>query len=150
MNPKLIQAFEELSLAIDSTSTERIDRALMSITQENDPRSVASLLLLLNDGFQFDEGMFSIIHTAEMFDDKNYVDGFIMAIPRLFKSSPRMASIVLIRMLNNDVTSEILVNFLAKANYCVKISVRALCASINEDDPDFLCKSHALLVVTNS
>ena len=150
MNPTLAQAFEELSLATDSTSTARIDRALMSIAQENDPTSVETILLSLNDGFQFDEGMFSIIHTAEMFDDENYVDGFIGAIPRLFKSSPRMASIVLIRILNNESTSEILVNSIAKANDCVKSSVRALCVNINEDDPDFSRKSHPLLIAANS
>lgn len=151
MNPNLTTAFEQLTLAVKSNSDQSvtgIDSALQIIAQEADPITVAVLLLSLDDQFQFDEGMFSIIHTAEMFDDKIYVSGFLTAIPHLTKAAPKWASIVLMRILNSDETKKELIRALISSNQDAKKAVENLCNMINQQSTDFLSKTVAVLVAT--
>ncbi|WP_090313469.1 Imm30 family immunity protein [Duganella sp. CF517] len=151
MNPTLASSFEKLTFAIKSNneqSVKNIDISLKSIAEERDPVSVAFLLLSLEDDFQFDEGMFSVIHTAETFDDREYVAGFLNAIPHMLTTAPKWASIVLTRILNSEETKRELIRALVKSNASIKKSVEDLCNRINDQGTDFLSKTVAVLVAT--
>lgn len=151
MNTILKSNFLELTSAIkenDLNSVRNIDAILEDIAQENDPASVTVLLLSLDDNFDFDEGMFSIIHTAEAFADQIYIPGFLAAIPHLFRSSPRWASIVLMRILNNTGSKDALIKSLMQSPEPTKKAVEQLCNQINDQSTDFLSKTVAVLVAT--
>ncbi|USX11291.1 Imm30 family immunity protein [Oxalobacteraceae bacterium OTU3CAMAD1] len=151
MNPTLVSAFEKLTFAIksnDEQSVKSIDSSLETIAEERDPVSVAFLLLSLEDDFSFDEGMFSVIHTAEAFDDQEYVAGFLAAIPHILTTAPKWASIVLMRILNSEETKRELIRALVKSDASVKKSVEDLCNRINGQSTDFLSKTVAVLVAT--
>ncbi|WP_082551775.1 Imm30 family immunity protein [Massilia sp. Root351] len=151
MNTILKSKFLELTSAIkknDLNSVGSIDAVLADIAKENDPSTVAVLLLSLDDNFDFDEGVFSIIHTAEAFDDQTYIPGFLATIPHLFQSSPRWASIVLIRILNHAGSKEALIKSLMQSPEPTKKAVEQLCNQINDQSTDFLSKTVAVLVAT--
>lgn len=50
-----------------------IDVAISELMAEGDPRLPGDLLQLLSDRAEYDEGMFSLIHAAESYDDSAYV-----------------------------------------------------------------------------
>lgn len=144
----LADALDKLRLAVQMPgegSAQAIDTALAQVTQHNSPQSISPLLLMLNDRATYDEGMFSLIHAAEAFEDRVYVHEFLGALPEMRVAAPRWASIVLIRALNNDGTRADLVRALRDAKPAVKQAVKWLCDKVNERSPDFMSKTLPVL-----
>lgn len=118
-----------------------IDGAINKLLSFADERFSRDMLLLLSDGAKYDEGMFSLIHAAESVDDARYVRELIAVFPVLLVSSPRWASIVLMRVLNSSTAQSELVNQLRDSPSEVKEAVREMCRRINEVSPKFLSKT---------
>jgi hypothetical protein len=118
-----------------------IDEAVSTLFANGNRSTAADLLSLLSDNAEYDEGMFSLIHAAESFDKSTYVQALLSVFPRLVMSSPRWASIVLIRVLNNSQAQLKLVRQLRNAPLPVKESVRDMCERINGVSPQFLSKT---------
>lgn len=118
-----------------------IDSAVKELLAEGDERLPGDLLMLLSDGAEHDEGMFSLIHAAESFDDSAYVRALLSVFPGLASSAPRWASIVLMRVLNSAAAQLELVRQLRDAPNPMKQSVREMCERINEVSPQFLSKT---------
>src|SRR4051812_16755175 len=72
-----------------------IDAVVSKLLSERDERLVGDLLSLLSDGADHDQGMFSLIHAAESFDDGSYIRSLLLVFTILMSSAPRWASIVL-------------------------------------------------------
>jgi hypothetical protein len=144
----LADALDELRLAAQMTgegSVQAIDAALAQVTKYGCPQSIGPLLLMLNDRAAHDEGMFSLIHAAEAFEDSVYVREFLGALPELRMAAPRWASIVLIRVLNNDGTRADLVRALRDAAPAIKQAAKWLCNKVNERSPTFMSKTLPVL-----
>jgi hypothetical protein len=118
-----------------------IDEAVSKLLASGDGRTPAVLLSLLSDRAKHDEGMFSLIHAAESVDDKTYVQALLSVFPKLLSSSPRWASIVLMRVLNSSTAQLEMVRQLRNAPTPIKESVREMCGRINEVSPQFLSKT---------
>lgn len=122
-----------------------IDAALVPIAATRDARAIRPLLLMLNDDVE-DDGLWSLVHAAEQFDEATYVESFLRALPDLVVASTRWASILMMRTLNNDDTRAELVRQLRDAPDEVRRTATTLCESINERDVRFLAKTTAVLV----
>jgi hypothetical protein len=145
----LADALEELGLAVQLTgegSVQAIDAALAQVTRFGSPQSIAPLLLMLNDSAPYDEGMFSLIHAAEGFEDGVYVREFLAVLPKLRGASPKWASLVLMRVLNNDSTRAELVRAVRDAAPAIKDAAKWLCDKVNERSPKFMSKTLPVLV----
>ena len=129
----------------DGQSAGLIDAALHPIAEARDPRSIKPLLLMLNDESN-DDGMWSIVHAAEQFEDNEYVGGLVEALPFLHIASTRWASILMMRLLNSDATRLVLVRQIREAPIEARNVAASICEGINERDARFLAKTTAVMI----
>lgn len=121
-----------------------IDDRVDALLTEGGAALAEDLLALLSDKAEYDEGMFSIIHAVESLDETpygSYVSALLSVFPTLSASSPRWASIVLMRVMNSDASRHELVRQLRCAPAPTKESVRIMCERINEVSPEFLSRT---------
>lgn len=126
-----------------------IDMAISELLAKRDERLPRDLLSLLSDSVEYDEGMFSLIHAAESFDDNAYVRTLLSVFPHLVLSAPRWASIVLMRVLNSNSAQAEMVRQLRDAPALVKDTVREMCGQINTVSPQFLTKTVAITLAAS-
>tara|TARA_R110000868_G_scaffold125948_1_gene332363 strand:+ start:114 stop:578 length:465 start_codon:yes stop_codon:yes gene_type:complete len=130
-----------------------IDDRVDALLTEGGATLAEDLLALLSDKAEYDEGMFSIIHTVESRDEipyRSYVSALLSVFPTLSASSPRWASIVLMRVMNSDASRHELVRQLRNAPAPTKESVRIMCERINEVSPEFLSKTVPVTIAASS
>lgn len=121
-----------------------IDDRVDALLTEGGATLAEDLLVLLSDKAEYDEGMFSIIHAVESLDETpygSYVAALLAVFRALSASSPRWASIVLMRVMNSDASRHELVRQLRDAPAPTKESVRIMCERINEVSPEFLSRT---------
>jgi hypothetical protein len=80
------------------------EKTLAEIAKASDPEIIGQLLTLLDDGTEYDELMFSIIHTIERFNDEDYVAQIIEALPMAWKKSPKWIQVIHVRIMNSQAT----------------------------------------------
>ncbi|QBG97575.1 hypothetical protein EYC55_22350 [Xanthomonas oryzae] len=122
-----------------------VDDAIANVSGLNERNSIGPLLLMLNDESDYDEVMFSIIHAAENFSDSDYVYSLLKIIPKMRVSNPRWASIVLMRIINNEAAKKELIIATAHALPEEKNAIALLCESINKVGVDFVSKTIPLI-----
>jgi len=83
---------------------QRAEELLGQILVLDDPGCIAPLLQLFEDDAEYDELMFSIIHTIERFDDPIYVRFVAENLGPFLAASPRWAIILQMRILNSQST----------------------------------------------
>lgn len=88
----------------DEQLVSNFENKLHEIHLTESPEMIGSLVALMDDKFEFDELMFSIIHTIESFEDSVYVKEIIKSIPNFVLDSPRWASIIHMRIVNSEST----------------------------------------------
>jgi hypothetical protein len=128
-------------IEIGGTRPSVIDGHVDAVLTEGGETLAADLLTSLSDKAEYDEGMFSLIHAAESIDDTRYVSALLSVFPTLSASSPRWASIVLMRVLNSSQAQRELVRQLRDAPAPIKELLRSMCERINEVSPEFLSKT---------
>jgi Immunity protein 30 len=126
-----------------------VDKAVAVILESGRESAVSDFLSLLSDDVKYDEGMFSVIHAAESFEDSTYVKSLLFSFSRLSSKSPRWASIVLMRALNSASTQREIVSQLREAAPEIKNSLREMCKLINEVSPQFLSKTTPVLIAAH-
>jgi hypothetical protein len=109
-----------------------IDGALLPLFAHSDPSIIAPILLLLNENGDQD-GMWSMLHTAESFEGAAYIAGLLRALPELAQSCPEWAKIVMIRTINSDAYRVELVRQLSEAKTPAREAAATICERINED-----------------
>lgn len=131
-------------IEIGGARPSEIDKAVDSLLSLGSTTLASDLLKLLSDSVEYDEGMFTLIHAAESLDQApyaSYVSAILSIFTTLSTSSPRWASIILMRLMNSDFTRHELVRQLREASMPIKESVRVMCERINEVSPEFLSKT---------
>ncbi|MHA6825328.1 Imm30 family immunity protein [Ralstonia pseudosolanacearum] len=126
---------------IEEASVAAIDAALFGLSSYHNPQSIEVVLGLLDDTFDADEGMFSLIHAAEAFDDSTYVEHMLVVLPSLKNKAPKWASIIMMRAINNQTTRDALVKAVRVAGPEVKQAVMWLCEKINQRSVEFVSKT---------
>jgi len=145
--PAAIAALRQIDLEGGDDFVIRFENALADIAAMNDPTSISLLCAFFNDDAEFDEVMFSLIHTIESFDDATYAARLVEAAPRLCDRSPRWASIVFMRVLNSPASTAALVDVLRGATDGQRAAVRSLMRKINEMSGEFIEKTQPVLDV---
>lgn len=146
---QLVQELRSAAGRKDEMYAESFEFALGKIAALDDPGIIRALIEFFDDAAPYDEVMFSLIHTIEKFDDKVFVNHLLASLPGLVERSPRWASIILMRGLNNDLTREELVRQARQADTSVKEALKWLAEKINERGPTFLSKTTPLLLAVN-
>lgn len=141
-----IERLREIETNRDDSYVERFESVLATIADLNDPESIVALAEFFDDDAEFDELMFSIIHTIEVHDDETYVRELLKAAPRLCSRSPRWASIVFMRVLNSDATRKELVLQLRNSPAATKEALRNLMEKINERGVEFMAKTTPVII----
>lgn len=127
-------------------SYEEIEVIIEKIREMHDSSSIELLIKFLDDDFEYDEIMFSIIHCIEDFEDSVYVKAILNAIPDFIFKSPRWASIIHMRILNNDSTLNAYVReYNLNTSYEQKMAIRKLLEAINSLDPEFSIKTASII-----
>lgn len=124
-----------------SENPNKFDDLLGKISDLNNEKMIMKLSYFFNDNSEYDEIMFSIIHTIEAFDDETYICEILKAIPHLSTNSPSWASIILVRILNSEPTKIEMIKQLINASNEVKTSLRNLVERINIESPDLIQKT---------
>ena len=143
-----IERLREIKADRDDKYVERFESVLASIAGLNDPDSIVALTEFFDDDAEFDELMFSIIHTIEVHDDEVYCRELLKAAPGLCLRSPRWASIVFMRVLNSDSTRKQLVLQLRNASASTKDALRDLMEKINERSVEFMAKTTPIIIAS--
>lgn len=129
-------------------SIKRAETFLYEICDENDPVSIGLLIKLLDDHFEYDEFMFSIIHCIEKFESSVYVHHVLKSVPESIYKSPRWASILHMRILNApDTLIAYIKEIKNNSTEDQKKSIGHLLNSINKVSPEFMVKTLPLSVV---
>ncbi|WP_225007415.1 Imm30 family immunity protein [Novosphingobium percolationis] len=126
-----------------------IDAALKPIGSVGDPRTIAPLLLMLTDDVE-DEGLWSLVHAAEHFDDATYIRHFLAALSGVVAGSSRWASILLMRILNSEASRAELIRQVRIAPVDTRKAAALLCGAINERDARFLAKTTSVLLAASN
>ena len=141
-----IERLRGIEVDRDDKYVGRFENVLASIANLNDPDSIVALAEFFDDDAEFDELMFSIIHTIEIHDDETYCRELLKAAPGLCSRSPRWASIVFMRILNSDSTRTQLVLQLRNAPAPTKDVMRNLMERINERSVEFTAKTTPIII----
>lgn len=97
MHP-LIQPIKKL---IDQEKIREADQLIGEINQRNDSKIIVELITLLDDKCDYDEVMYSVIHSIEALGATVYVNNFLERAENLLKTAPHWAGKLLIRIVNN-------------------------------------------------
>ncbi len=86
----------------DDDYVQRVENILGQISSLDDQDCIRLLLPFLDDNAEYDEMIFSIVHTIEQFDDDTYINELLTNISSLFSKSPRWTIILHMRILNSQ------------------------------------------------
>ncbi|MFN4097664.1 MAG: Imm30 family immunity protein [Sphingomonas sp.] len=121
-----------------------IDDALLPVVALDDPKLIPGLLELLSEEGDQD-GMWSILHVAENFAERDYVRGLLDALPTLARTSKEWASVLVIRVLNSGTCRIQLATFLRHSPPITKGVVAGICDAICREDIGFAPKAASVL-----
>ena len=116
---------------------EKFEEVLSELASTKNPEIIPWLLTFFDDGCDFPEVMFSIIHTIEIFDDAKYVEKLLVALPEIWKRSPYWVKVLHFRILNSKETMEEYAKQISKINADLKEVVREVISKIGNDSPKF-------------
>lgn len=145
--PSAIATLRQIQLEQSGDFVARFESVLADVASMNDRACIGLLCALLDDEAEFDELMFSIIHTIESFEDAVYALEIVKAAPRLCDRSPRWASIVFMRILNSPTTTTTLIDALRNGTAEQCESVGVLMRKINNVSEAFIDKTQPVLEV---
>jgi hypothetical protein len=145
----LVDELKSTAARHDGANVQQFEAALAAVARLNDPASIRALVPFLEDGTQFDEPMFSIIHTMEAFPDDVYTREVLAALPELSRRAPRWASIILMRMLNAEPTHAELVRQAKGAEPATKQTLRDVLDAVNRRGSTFLEKTASVLAAVS-
>lgn len=131
----------------ENVDVNEFENILAEIAQIIKPQHIPKLLLLLDDNYQYDELLFSIVHLVEIedFDDKTYCKYVLEVFPDFLDKSPNWASTILIRILNSEKTLKVFEKLCALATNRQKESIKQLVERINKQNEKFIIKTKNIL-----
>ncbi len=145
---QLLGKVNALKKEMSEREIRKAEMILYEICDQNNSQSIKLLIKLLDDDFEFDEFMFSIIHCIEKFEIHAYVHNLLKTIPESIYRSPRWASILHMRILNSPHALLAYIKEIKEnATRDQKKSIEHLLDSINKVDPEFLAKTVPLLAI---
>ncbi|MFW1857612.1 Imm30 family immunity protein [Acinetobacter defluvii] len=146
-----IQILSEIIKNNHFCDVKAIDKSLAKIMAFNQASVIRPLIRLIEDDAEYDEAVFSIIHSVESFKDNVYISECIKELPYLVIKSPQWALILFKRILNNDRTMICLIENIHFTTYEIKQTILWLVEEINQKSTQFLDKTETMkLAVKNA
>ena len=145
--PAAIATLRQIQLERRKNFIELFEEVLADVAALNDPTCIVLLCSLFDDHEEFDELMFSVIHTIENFDDTTYASELVKAAPGLCNNSPRWASIIFMRVLNSENSTTALVDALQHGTDEQRESIHSLMRRINDVSDEFIKKTQPVIKV---
>ncbi|WP_308719128.1 Imm30 family immunity protein [Komagataeibacter xylinus] len=127
------------TLAVDQLVTE-LHKNFITV-----PEFVPDMLGLLSDKDERDEASFLILKAAEDLDEHVYIKKLLEFFPELIKIAPEWSTLPLLRVINNQKCKKILLSQLSLASKSIKETVFATCRRINDESPDFMERTRAVI-----
>lgn len=149
MNDLIVELSDELR-GHRANYVQRCEEILGRIAGLRDPSFIGLLLPLLDDRAEYDELMFSIIHTLESFDDATYVGRILEHLPEFLAKSPRFAKIVHMRILNSSQASLAYRSAVKKLSDQEKDAARVVLGAVRRSNARFEAPVAILLAAMNS
>lgn len=147
---KLIKELKAVDHTRGPSYVADFESILARIVELNDPSSIDQLVLFFEDNQQYDEVIFSIVHSIEVFEDQLYVARLLSVASVFCSNSPRWASIVFMRILNSEPTKRELIRQLPSAAEDAKTAIRQLMEKINSRRAEFIAKTTPVIIATAS
>ncbi len=116
------------------------DAGLAEIIALNDLRAIPLLLGLFDDNCEYDEAMFSLIHTVEHYDRMTYLSQLLAQSPALFKQAPRWLKTLFLRVVIDDVARGQLTGLLKTASPEVKQTALKIIETVAQTRPEIAPK----------
>lgn len=145
MLTKLIVKLHDALHAPDDESVRKFENILGKIAALNDPDCIGQLLPFFDDDSEYDEMMFSIIHTIECFDDATYVRAIVDHLDSFFAASPRWATVIHMRILNSPSTMAAYGDYIKLAANDKQRAVRIALHAVRRKNAKFAAQCDVLL-----
>lgn len=120
----------------DASWVTDFEGALDEVAMLGESACIPGLLRILDDGSEFDEVLFSIVHSVEGFPDSAYVPELLDATEDLAQRAPRWSRILYMRVLNNDSTRAVLSSELVRQPASTRAAVAGILADIRARRPE--------------
>lgn len=143
--PAAIATLRRIELEGGDNFVARFENVLAEIAELNDPSAIVLLCSFFDDEAEYDELMFSIVHTIETFDDAIYARELFKAAPRFCATSPRWASIVFMRVLNSESSTSELVTAVRNGTVDQRDAILSLMQKINNVSAEFIEKTQPVV-----
>jgi hypothetical protein len=125
-----------------------VDPLVAEIISQGDKSQIGELLNLLSDESRHDASMFTLIHAAETLDDEVYIACLLRNFSAIANRAPKWAGVLLMRVLNNEHTRQILVRSLPTFPAFTKRAIASSCKQIQRQRPQFQTKIEAVLTAS--
>jgi hypothetical protein len=99
----LIEKLEANHLIRSLHEAMLFEQILAELAQNPDPADLPSLHLILDDGCEQPEVMFSLVHFLESFDLQAQLQAFIQVLPDLVKRSAEWTTVLYSRIMNDAI-----------------------------------------------
>jgi hypothetical protein len=93
------------------------EKALTELAENPKNEDLPSLHLVLDDGCEQQEVMFSLVHFLESFDVKKQIEAFVFVVPQLIVTAPEWTRILHNRILNDESACRLYQNILHEINF---------------------------------
>ena len=142
---KLVKELKSIDESRSDYATQ-FERLLAQLVELQNPQIIEPLIDFFNDEAPYDEVMFSIVHSIEIFEDEVFVRSLLKKAESFYKFSPRWASIVFVRVLNSQSAQKELVKQVINIDSSTKLAIKGLMNSINARGAQFLAKTTPIIV----
>lgn len=139
-----IQSLIEIVQKNHFCDVQAIDKSLAKIMIFNQAWVIRPLIRLIEDDVEYDEAIFSIIHSVESFREDVYISEFIKELPYLIIKYPQWAIILFKRILNNDCARIYLIEQIYCTTYEIKQAILWLVEEVNRKSTQFLDKTETV------
>lgn len=87
---------------IKNKDFKALDAILMEIWELNDSSCISDIALLIEDDYEFDEVMYTLVHFIEGFDLETYIKHILRITPKLYGKSPDWSRTLIVRIRNSQ------------------------------------------------
>lgn len=147
MLEKLISSLEIELKKLNHGQPNSFDSLLEQISLMHDPKCISKLLPLFVDDADYDEIIFSLVHTIENYEDDVYVREIIKHLKDFYEKSPHWAIIIHMRIVNSPESLAAYERRLKFVSSDEREVVRKVLVAVSDEDSQFKSVCNQLLKI---
>ncbi len=136
----LDELMRKLRSTMDFTNEKNVELFegyLAEIRNLDEPSCISKLINCLDDNAEYQELMYSVIHTIESFDDETYVQELFKTLPNSWEQSPEWIQVLHWRIFNSENTFEEYLKYLNSLTFSQTETVKKISEFIAKSDAEF-------------